>query len=118
MTHSDGRYSFPLEVKHYNDFRLEAGYDSPIYLVVFQMPNGEDEWLSCSPEQLVLRRCLRWVSLRNAPAPERDDQESITVYLPESQVLTPNALRELARMRSLEQWINYNVEGIAHADHA
>ena len=118
LTHSNGRYSFPLAVKHYNDFRLEAGYDSPIYLVVFQMPHGEAEWLSCSPEQLVLRRCLRWVSLRNAPVPDRADQETITVYLPENQVLTPKALRELARTRSLEQWINYEVEGIAHADHA
>jgi hypothetical protein len=118
LTHSNGRYSFPLEVRHYNDFRTVAGYDSPIYLVVFQMPHGEDEWLSCSPEQLVLRRCLRWVSLRNAPAPVNADQETITVYLPEKQVLTPDALRKLARKRSLEQWVNYQVEGIAHADHA
>ena len=82
------------------------------------MPHGEDEWFSCSPEQLVLRRCVRWVSLRNAPAPEKADQETITVYLPEKQVLTPDALRKLARTRSLEQWVNYEVEGIAHADHA
>ncbi|MFN0055940.1 MAG: DUF4365 domain-containing protein [Planctomycetales bacterium] len=118
LTQANGRYSFPLEVRHYNHFRVEAGYDSPIYLVVFQMPHGEDEWLSCSREQLVLRRCLRWVSPRNAPVPDRADQETIIVYLPEKQVLTPEALRELARTRSLEQWINYEVEGIAHADHA
>lgn len=116
LTHSNGRYSFPLEVKHYNDFRFAAGCDSPIYLVVFQMPHGEDEWFSCSPEQLVLRRCLRWVSLRNAPDPGDADQVSITVHLPEKQVLTPQALRQLARTRSLEQWVNYDVEGIAHAD--
>ncbi|HEY0983239.1 DUF4365 domain-containing protein [Schlesneria sp.] len=116
LTYSHGRYSFPLDVKHYNHFRTEAGYDSPIYLVVFQMPHEEDEWLSTSPEQLVLRKCLRWVSLRDAPAPERDDQQTITVYLPEKQVLTPQALRELARIRSLEQWNNYDVEGIANAN--
>ena len=117
LTHSNGRFSFPLEVKHYNDFRNEAGCDSPIYLVVFQMPDTEADWFSCSPEQLVLRRCLRWVSLRNAPAPVKSDQETISVYLPETQVLTPDALRKLARVRSLEQWHDYNVEGIAHADH-
>ena len=117
LTYSNGRYSFPLEVKHYNEFRLEAGYDSPIYLVVFQMPQGEDEGFSCSAEELVVRRCLRWVSLRNAPVPARGDQETITVYLPEKQVLTSEALRKLARTRSLEQWINYDVEGSAHAEH-
>lgn len=118
LTHAKGRYSFPLEVRHYNEFRHDAGCDSPIYLVVFQMPDSEADWLSCSPEQLVLRRCLRWTSLRNAPAPVETDQQSITVYLPEKQVLTPEALRKLARTRSLEQWLDYDVEGIAHADHA
>lgn len=117
LTHTNGRYSFPLEVKHYNSFRLEAGCDAPIYLVVFQMPDTEADWFSCSPEQLVLRRCLRWVSLRNAPPLENADQESVTVYIPEKQLLTPEALRKLARTRSLEQWVDYNSEGAPHADH-
>jgi len=82
------------------------------------MPQEEHEWFSCSADELILRRCLRWVSLRNAPAPAKADQGTITVYLPEKQVLTPEALRKLARKRSLEQWIDYDVEGIAHADHA
>ena len=82
------------------------------------MPDAEKDWLSCSAEQLVLRRCLRWTSLRNAPAPERDGQETITVYLPETHVLTPDALRKLARTRSLEQWIDYDSEGEPHAEHA
>jgi hypothetical protein len=118
LTFANNRYSFPLEVKHYKEFRAAAGCDSPIYLAVLQMPHEEAEWVSCTPEQLVLRRCLRWVSLRNAPAPERADQESITVYLPERHVLTPEALRKLAKTRSHEQWIDYDQEGRPHADHA
>lgn len=118
LTYSNGRYSFPMEVKHYNQFRLEAGYDSPIYLVVFQMPHEEKEWLTCTPEQLVLRNCLRWVSLRNAPAPKKADQESITVYIPETQLLTPDELRTLARTRSLEQWLNYDLGSKPDANHA
>ncbi|MBI3463825.1 MAG: hypothetical protein HY000_12330 [Planctomycetes bacterium] len=72
-------------------------------------------WVHCTPEQLVLRRCLRWMSLRGA---EETGQGTITVYLPESHVLTPDALRKLARTRSLEQWIEYNPEGAPHVDHA
>jgi Domain of unknown function (DUF4365) len=117
LTYSHERYSFPLEVRHYNNFRAVAGHDSPIYLVVFQMPHDETEWVTCNPEQLVLRRCLRWVSLRNAPVLENADQENVTVYLPEAQVLTPEALRKLARARSREQWLVYDQEGKAHADH-
>lgn len=117
LTYANGRYSFPLEVKHYNQFRLDSGYDAPIYLVVFQMPEDESQWLTSSPEELVLRKCLRWVSLRNAPAPEKADQKTITVYIPDQQLLTPEALRELARTRSRDQWLNYDSEGEAHAGH-
>lgn len=108
------RYSFSVEVPHYNRLRAAAGSDAPTYLVVFQMPADEPEWVSCTPDQLILRRCLRWASLRGA---EETAQETITVYLPESQVLTPEALRKLARARSLEQWIEYNSDGVPHADH-
>lgn len=109
------RYSFPIEVPYYNRLRAAAGSDAPTYLVVFQMPADEPEWVHCTPAELIVRRCLRWVSLRGA---EEVAQETITVYLPETQVLTPDALRKLARARSLGQWIGYNADGAPHADHA
>ncbi|HEX5244270.1 MAG TPA: DUF4365 domain-containing protein, partial [Tepidisphaeraceae bacterium] len=115
LTFGNGRYSFPTEAAHYQRLRAAAGSDAPTYLVVFQMPPDEGDWLECTPEQLVLRRCLRWVSLRGAA---ETTQQSITVYLPETHVLTPASLRKLARARSLEQWIEYNADGVPHADHA
>jgi hypothetical protein len=115
LTFAERRFSFPMEVPHYNRLRAAAGCDAPTYLVIFQMPANEAEWVDSTPNQLILRRCLRWVSLRGAGDTA---QETITVYLPESHVLTPDALRKLARMRSLEQWIEYNPEGTPHADHA
>lgn len=115
LTLAQARYSFPMEIAHYNRLRAEAGSDAPTYLVVFQMPADETDWVHCTPEQLVLRRCLRWVSLRGA---EEVAQGTTTVYLPERHVLTPDALRNLARTRSLEQWIEYNPEGEPHAEYA
>ncbi len=113
LTFAESRYSFPIEVSHYNRLRAEAGCDAPTYLVIFQMPPNEAEWFDCTPNQLVLRRCLRWVSLRSAA---ESAQGTITVYFPESHVLTPDALRKLARVRSLEQWIEYNPDGRPHAN--
>ena len=104
LTLGDGRFSFPLEVAHYNRLRAAGQSDAPTYLVVFHMPGGEEEWFHATPEQLVLRRCLRFVSLRAAP---ETANRTITVYVPERNVLTPEALRGLAKTRSLEQWINY-----------
>jgi hypothetical protein len=104
LTLGDGRFSFPLEVAHYNRLRVAGRSDAPTYLVVFHMPGVEDEWLHATPESLILRRCLRFVSLRNAP---ETANQTITVYVPERNVLTPEALRGLAKARSLEQWIDY-----------
>lgn len=115
LTLAERRYSFPVEAPQYNRLRVAAGSDAPTYLLVFQMPGDEAECLDVTPEQLVLRRCLRWVSLRGA---EEITQGTKTVYFPEAQVLTPEALRKLARVRSLEQWIEYNADGVPHADHA
>lgn len=76
----------------------------PTYLVVLQVPAAKSQWFEATPEQLVLRRCLRWVILRNAP---ETAQQTITIYLPERNVLSPEALRELAKARSLDRWIDY-----------
>lgn len=110
LTLRSGRFSFPLEVPHYDRLREQAGQDCPTYLVVFHMPASEAEWMESTPEQLVLRRCLRWVSLRNAPA--TPNETTVTVYVPESQTLTPESLRDLARARSLNRWIDYAPDAV------
>lgn len=116
LLHRRRRFSFPIDTRHYNRFRDMSGHDAPTYLIVFQMPRDKDDWCSYSPKRLVLKQCLRWVSLRNAPAIQNPNQENVTVYLPEEQVLTPDSLRLLALKRSVGEWIDYNMEGIAHAD--
>jgi hypothetical protein len=115
LTLNKGRYSFPVEVAHYNRLREAAGKDAPTYLVVFQMPAQETAWMRSTAKHMLLRRCLRWVSLRGAADAAG---KKVTVYLPEKHVLTPEALRKLARARSLEQWIEYDPNGAPHADHA
>lgn len=100
-----GRYSFPLQVPHYNQLRRAGSSDAPTYLVVFQMPHEEGEWCETSQEQLVLKHCLRWLSLRNAP--DTQNESNISVYIPEVNLLTPDALRRLARTRSCDEWIDY-----------
>ena len=111
LTHTAGRFSFPLEVRHYDNLREATGKSLPVYLVVFHMPHDEGQWVECSPEQLVLRQCLRWVSLRGA---EPATTETKTVYIPEAQVLTPQTLHALAAYHSVfrneEQWPRYDPE--------
>ena len=115
LTLAQNRHSFPLEIQYYDHLRAAANCDAPTFLVVFQMPQNEDDWVHCSADNLILRHCLRWVSLRGA---KEVDTAKPTVYFPHSHVLTPDALRKLAKARSLEQWINYDQTGAPHADHA
>lgn len=69
------------------------------------MPESPDQWLEKSAEQLVCRYCLRWMSLLGA---EESDQQSVTVYVPDGQLLTPDSLRELALSRSREEWLYHD----------
>jgi hypothetical protein len=112
LTFANNRYSFPVERAHYERLRRTSGYDVPTYLVVFQMPADQEEWLSCTPEQLVLKRCLRWISLRNAAEVAVDN---VTVYLPNAHVLTPDELRRIAKTRAMAQSIDYNPGGEPYA---
>jgi hypothetical protein len=110
LTLAAGRFSFSLPIAHYNKLRA-ADTDGPKYLAVFMMPGDEVDWIECGPEQLVLKRCVRWISLRGAPDPPPRDPTvatpTITVYIPETNVLTPQVLRQLATARSKNEWINY-----------
>lgn len=103
LVHNNSAFSFPIRTAHYDKLR---GTDiaSPRYLAVLMMPENDAEWLHSNAEELICRRCVRWVSLRNAP---EVTQGSITVYVPEQNVLNPAALRELARKASKIEWIDY-----------
>jgi hypothetical protein len=82
---------YPLKRKNYDDLIIEAF--SPRILVLVALPREIDAWLSQTPEQLVLRRCAYWVSL--AGKPQSDNESSVTVSLPRTNLLTVQTLQEM-----------------------
>ena len=58
------------------------------------LPSDADKWLSHSEDELILRRCAYWVSLRGAPPTDNDT--GVTVKIPKAQTLTPDDLAALA----------------------
>jgi hypothetical protein len=88
--HKDGRLSFALGRKNYDDLRRPTRW--PRILVVFVLANDPARWLEQSEEQTVVRRCAYWVSLRGFPP---RDQQSITIDVPRENLLTPAAIRSL-----------------------
>lgn len=86
----DDHVAYPLSRKNYDDLRIETIV--PRLLFVVLIPNEEDNWLSHSEDELIVRHCGYWHTLRGMP---EVDQTTITVHLPRSQVLNPVQLAEL-----------------------
>jgi hypothetical protein len=76
----------------YNDLRSETVGIARILVVLF-LPRNATEWLHHTPDQLVLRQCAYWQSLRGAPDITAD---STVVKLPKSQPFSPDGLTQLA----------------------
>jgi hypothetical protein len=87
-------WPYDLEVKSYGDLR-RTDYQVPRLLVVVRVPADAAEWISHGEEQLVLRRCAYWLSLRGA-APTVN-ASTIRVQIPRAHVFDAIALTSLMR---------------------
>jgi hypothetical protein len=89
---------FPLKRKNYDDLRA-ADLAVPRILIVLSVPENLAEWLHQDHDQMLVRHCARWASLRGMPP--TDNQKSVTVTLLAKQLFTPDALVTL--MDRIEQ---------------
>lgn len=95
---------FIRETRRYDDLRMEA-VSVPRLLVVLFLPAEAGEWLNHSADQLALRRCAYWQSLRGAPG--TSNESGATVYLPKAQMFSPEALHRLAARLSRRDFPTY-----------
>ncbi|HEX4710442.1 DUF4365 domain-containing protein [Phenylobacterium sp.] len=86
-----GDYRFTLKMKNYNDLRVPTMV--PRILVVLHLPRDEPDWLTIAPDQLTLRHCAYWTSLRGQP--EVIGQDTVTVPVPSANLLTVASLKDL-----------------------
>lgn len=83
--------AYPLSRKNYDDLRIET--IAPRLLFVVLLPEDEAAWLSHSENELALRHCGYWLSLRGMPPV--GNEQSVTVHLPRAQQLTVDQLKGL-----------------------
>jgi hypothetical protein len=88
----DDHLTFPLSLKNYDDLRT-TDVLVPRILIVVLMPPDEAEWLAQSEQQLCLRHCGYWRSLRGEP--ERTNATSVTVTLPRANVFSVEGLKRI-----------------------
>jgi hypothetical protein len=84
--------SYALKRKNYDDLILTDLTD-PRILVLVILPRNIEEWLTLSPEQLVLRRCGYWVSLCGNPSTENEN--TVTVHIPRANMFTAAKLQNM-----------------------
>jgi hypothetical protein len=83
---------YAIKVKNYDDLRPELVM-VPRILVIICIPEEPDDWLHHCEEQLSLRKCAYWVSLRGRP--ELPNETQVTIGLPRSQQLNVESLRSM-----------------------
>ncbi|GJD21256.1 hypothetical protein RIVM261_062120 [Rivularia sp. IAM M-261] len=89
----DDGIRFPLEIKNYNELRNINPDDDPLLLIIILVPEKVEDWLQQSETELCMKRCAYWMSLRGQP--ESNNQTTVTVYIPRTNVFTVDALRTL-----------------------
>ena len=97
-----GRYPFFLRREHHEKL---IGNENALrrFLVVLFLPGDADEWLGHTADQLLLKRCAYWCSLRGAAS--TTNKSGQTVYLPQANVFSVAGLRGLmARVARKEEW--------------
>jgi hypothetical protein len=86
----ENRVLHDLEVRSYNWCRQDA-VTKPRFLLLLVLPDDEWQWLTQSVEELILRRCVFWLSLRGA-APT-DNQSTIRITIPLTNVFSVSTVR-------------------------
>jgi hypothetical protein len=89
----DDKYlRYPLKLKNYDDLRL-LDFAIPRILIVLVLPENLADWLQQSEEELCLRYCAYWVSLRGMS--ETPNTTTVTISLPRSNQFTATALQSI-----------------------
>jgi hypothetical protein len=110
-TEKSGFLSYVLsDIEKYNDLR-RSQYAVPRILVVLFLPREPEKWLVSTDDELTLRNAAYWVSL--AGADSSANSTSVTVYLPKSQRLTPEALVDVFSRLSRQEQLPYTKPGVS-----
>jgi hypothetical protein len=98
---NNGVFKYALNRRNYD--LLRAATQSPRILIVLALPKDPQRWLTLTTEELILRRCAYWCSLKGAP--ESSNKASVTVDVRDTNVFgieSLKALMEQSRRGSVE----------------
>lgn len=92
--------TYKLKVKNYNDLCLPA--TTPIILGLLVLPENEEEWISWSTDELLIKGCMYWAEFSNAM--ESANSNTVTIKINKSNVLNPETLNDFLVKIAREEW--------------
>lgn len=102
---SDTHFSYFFKGAKQYDILREETQNQHRFLVVLFLPVNSEEWLNVNSEQLILKNCAYWVSLRGAEMSSNVTGQ--TVYLPKNQLFTPENLLGIFEKLAKNEHLNY-----------
>ena len=102
LAESDENISYSLKKKQYDKYTSRSSHES--ILVLFCLPDAPELWLAHSEEELILRKCAYWTSLKGAPPCKND---SITIHFPKRNVFDVEHLHQILAVLSKGKGLSY-----------
>ena len=87
----EGCFRFVLKRRNYDTLRIDT--QTPRLLMVLDLPKDQNQWITVTTEELVLRHRAFWLNLKGAE--ETNNKTSITVSIPEQNLFNVEGLQEL-----------------------
>lgn len=87
----EGKIPFDLTLKNFDELRAETVL--PRLLILLALPQQKQDWLIHHPDQLILQKCSYYLNLKGLPSSSNLSYQR--VYLPTSNILTPQTLKSL-----------------------
>lgn len=95
----DRQVAFTLRHRHHE--QLIAERSTAKLLVVLVLPSDAGQWVTHTPDSLILRRCAWWKRMTGeAPVP-LSAEGHVTVHLPASQHFSPQGLQAIMERISM-----------------
>ncbi len=87
----DESFRFLLPVGNYERLRIDT--QTPRLLVVLDLPRDEQQWLTVTEDELIIRHRAYWLNLRGWE--ETDNRRRITVAIPKENIFDVAGLQDL-----------------------
>ncbi len=85
--------SYKLRVKNYNDLCMPASMASILALMI--LPDAEEEWIKWTPDELIMKGKMFWLSLQGKEV--SDNKDNVTVKIPKENILNADTIENLIR---------------------